>query len=467
MSTGLVELLGDKLLSGGEEVATSDALAGKAAVALYFSAHWCPPCKGFTPKLAEWYTNGLKDKLEIVFVSGDRDADAFKEYFASMPWKALPFDEKNKKLNTKFKVQGIPSVVILDSNGDVITKDGRAAISGDPTGEDFPWKPKSMKDIFAASKFIGKDGPVESSVLDGKVLAVYFSAHWCPPCRGFTPKFADWYTKSLKDKGLEVLFVSSDRDEAAFKEYYGEQPWLAMDFQCRKEKEQLENLFGVSGIPSLAIIDKDGSIITKEGRAAITSDPEGAEFPWYPKPVSDFSSGPGLLEEAAVFIAFCETAEDAEKAAIEEAMTPLAKKYVDEAKAAGEDAPKVAFMIAKSGGIPGQLRKMMGMQEVVTQHEHPLEAKEAGGGWGCDGCGKGGGGAKRFRCTKGCDFDFCEECNEKAKVPVKLLSKFMLLNIPDEGAYYEGPEGDISADAVKAFVDGFLAGTLEKKSLEQ
>ena len=62
-----------------------------------------------------------------------------------------------------------------------------------------------------------------------QTVLVYFSAHWCPPCRGFTPKLAEWYV-SMKAKrdDFEVVFVSSDRDEGSFNEYYHEMPWLAL-----------------------------------------------------------------------------------------------------------------------------------------------------------------------------------------------------------------------------------------------
>merc|ERR1719428_1864073 len=130
--SGLTSLLGEKLLKGGEEIDTAYAFPDKKAVGLYFSAHWCPPCRGFTPKLAEAYKSDLGAKgLEVVFVSSDRGEDDFKSYFKEMPWLALPYSDRATKdaLSKKFKVNGIPSLIIFDMDGKVITKDARHALS--------------------------------------------------------------------------------------------------------------------------------------------------------------------------------------------------------------------------------------------------------------------------------------------------------------------------------------------------
>ena len=76
------------------EVPLATALEGAEFVGIYFSAHWCPPCRGFTPVLSEFYNEVNKDgkKVEIIFVSSDQDEAAFKDYFSSMPFKACPFD---------------------------------------------------------------------------------------------------------------------------------------------------------------------------------------------------------------------------------------------------------------------------------------------------------------------------------------------------------------------------------------
>ena len=42
--------------------------------------------------------------------------------------------------------------------------------------------------------------------------------------------------EDLSAKGLEVVFVSSDKDQSQFDEYFKEMPWLALDFADRDLK---------------------------------------------------------------------------------------------------------------------------------------------------------------------------------------------------------------------------------------
>mmetsp|Transcript_3044 Transcript_3044/g.5199 ORF Transcript_3044/g.5199 Transcript_3044/m.5199 type:complete len:179 (-) Transcript_3044:96-632(-) len=137
------ELVGDVLLknSNGETIRTDQALADKV-VGIYFSAHWCPPCRGFTPRLAEFY-NQMKESgknFEVVFVSSDQNEAAFNDYFKEMPWLAVPFSDRNlkQKLSENFGVRGIPTLVILDQQANTITLDGRSKVMNE--GSSFPWK---------------------------------------------------------------------------------------------------------------------------------------------------------------------------------------------------------------------------------------------------------------------------------------------------------------------------------------
>lgn len=114
----------------GEKVATS-TLAGKT-VGIYFSAHWCPPCRAFTPKLVEFRDTVAKDNFEIVFISFDKDEDAMKGYMTEtkMGWLAVPFTAAQRKaVANEYGVNGIPTLIILDKNGKTITKNGRGDVT--------------------------------------------------------------------------------------------------------------------------------------------------------------------------------------------------------------------------------------------------------------------------------------------------------------------------------------------------
>jgi len=216
--------------------------------------------------------------MEIVFVSGDRDAASFDSYYGEMPWTALPYAKRDfqETLNKKYQVQGIPSLVILGPDGNTITVEGRKAVSKDPSGKAYPWMPPTA--AVKAKIVVDALGSDLMGKLQGKPIGLYFSAHWCPPCRGFTPRLADFYKDGLKDK-MEIVFVSSDKDQASFNEYSSEMPWLAMPFEKRVEKELLSDAFGVSGLPSLVVLNADGTLITTEGRRHVMADPKGKNFP--------------------------------------------------------------------------------------------------------------------------------------------------------------------------------------------
>ena len=89
-------------------------LATGKVIGFYFSAHWCPPCKAFTPILAEFYNNFKKgengDKLEIIFVSSDKTDESFDEYFKEMPWLALPYKERAKTVSER-QIQNLINII--------------------------------------------------------------------------------------------------------------------------------------------------------------------------------------------------------------------------------------------------------------------------------------------------------------------------------------------------------------------
>lgn len=144
LSAGMTDLLPFKLLdSNGKEV-SSEMLAGKM-VGFYFSAHWCPPCRGFTPSLVDFRDKNKKD-FEVVFVSSDKSPDAQMNYMKEMKmkWYTLPHrsDEANK-LSKKYGVRGIPALIIVSPEGKTISKNGRSEVGSNPKESIEIWKKSS------------------------------------------------------------------------------------------------------------------------------------------------------------------------------------------------------------------------------------------------------------------------------------------------------------------------------------
>jgi len=133
-------------------------------------------------------------------------------------------------------------------------------------------------------------GDTEISVdsLKGKVIGIYFSAHWCPPCRQFTPVLAKRYkTIQQSGKDFEIVFVSRDRDLEQFTEYFGTMPWCAIPFKDTERVQKLMSKFKVRGIPTFAVIDEDGNIISQNARGMVSESNYLSTFPWGEKTNSE------------------------------------------------------------------------------------------------------------------------------------------------------------------------------------
>jgi thiol-disulfide isomerase/thioredoxin len=98
------------------KIPLADALGGKEFVLIYASAHWCGPCREFTPKLAKWYqSQGANKIVEVVFLSGDHDESGFQKYYQSMPWLAVDYDDDaRQQLMSSLNVSSLPRLVVLD-----------------------------------------------------------------------------------------------------------------------------------------------------------------------------------------------------------------------------------------------------------------------------------------------------------------------------------------------------------------
>ena len=61
--------------------------------------------------------------------------------------------------------------------------------------------------------------PTQLQLKAKTAIGVFFSGHWCPPSREFTPNLIDAYDTWARQKGFEIIFCSSDQTEEEFRDY--------------------------------------------------------------------------------------------------------------------------------------------------------------------------------------------------------------------------------------------------------
>ncbi len=111
---------------------------------------------------------------------------------------------------------------------------------------------------FTAQIFDG--GTFDSRSLEGKVALITFWASWCRVCRQELPAYAEIYPQ-LKEKGVEILAVNTDKDPARIEQFLREVP---LPFTVLIDSDShLYRSFDAGSMPTSYLVDPQGRIRTR------------------------------------------------------------------------------------------------------------------------------------------------------------------------------------------------------------
>jgi cytochrome c biogenesis protein CcmG, thiol:disulfide interchange protein DsbE len=121
------------------------------------------------------------------------------------------------------------------------------------------------------------DRTVKLSDYRGQVVVLNFWASWCPPCVVETPSLVKMEDR-LKGKGVVVLGVSEDVDEAAYRRFLERYNMNPNIVTVRDPSAKTKALYGTVLIPESFVIDRTGVVRRKFVSSVDWTSPEVIEF---------------------------------------------------------------------------------------------------------------------------------------------------------------------------------------------
>lgn len=103
-----------------QEIKLEDAIKGNNYTLVQFWATWCTQCRFELPRLEKLYKEHKQEKFEILAITVQSPHDKIEKYIkdTNITFPIL-LDEENK-LMSKFKLNALPSGILLDREGKVV-----------------------------------------------------------------------------------------------------------------------------------------------------------------------------------------------------------------------------------------------------------------------------------------------------------------------------------------------------------
>ena len=149
-----------------------------------------------------------------------------------------------------------------------------AAVPAEPT--------PALRENFGKDLLTDKGKKADLAELNGKTIALYFSASWCPPCRAFTPLLVDLADKLQSEgKPFAIVLVGCDQTEQKALDYMKSHNMTGYLVPPGTDANKaLCSRYHVSGIPYLVIVDDAFTTLDPSARATVQSRPGAAWEIW-------------------------------------------------------------------------------------------------------------------------------------------------------------------------------------------
>lgn len=101
---------------------------GKKYVVIDFWASWCAPCRKEIPHMKKIYDEYASKGFEIISISIDDDANAWKQALEKEQMKWPNYHDSKKDIKELYNIRTIPATFLVDENGQIILENFKSDV---------------------------------------------------------------------------------------------------------------------------------------------------------------------------------------------------------------------------------------------------------------------------------------------------------------------------------------------------